>query len=542
MTDKKDDQKPGISRRAFLGTGAAAGAASLLGGADKADAQTAARQVAPAPTAAEMAREVGAAIPPSSVGRSAIRPGSDLIVQLLRDLEIEFVASNPGSSFEGLQESIVNYGEIPNVMPEFISALHEESAVDMAHGYAKSEGKPMFALIQGTIGLQHASMAIYQAFHGRAPMVILVGRTDKHFLQQHTADDVAGLTRAFTKWDAHPKSLEECLPAIHEAYRQAITPPCGPTVVILDTEVQKEEAGDMEVPVYEPPMIPGIPDAEADRIAAGLLAASNPRIAVGRLRTPAGIDQAVELAELVGASVESRAMAGPMSFPERHPQAGPGADTDYDYQLGLERPGAQASIIGPGINTLDDRDLVGIKFGGVRPPVRPQQDTSGDNDLAADAEASLPAIIAAVNKRLTAKAKADINDRKVRHKKANKDARVAEIREVVEQKRVGWDAARSAWRAFIRSCGRTSRISTGVLHRRRSFRAGITSVCGITTGRIATSARMPPPPLATVLERQPVRDWPHVAATASSSTSRRMATSTTRRVRCGRRRITSCQC
>ncbi len=91
--------------------------------------------------------------------------------------------SNAGSSFEGRQESIVNYGDNPNVTPEFITALHEESAVDMAHGYARSEGKPVCALIPGTFGLQHASMSIYEAFLGRAPSIVLVGREAKPFLQ-----------------------------------------------------------------------------------------------------------------------------------------------------------------------------------------------------------------------------------------------------------------------------------------------------------------------------------------------------------------------
>ena len=117
------------------------------------------------------------------------------------------------------------------------------------------------------------------------PMVVLVGRDDKHFLQAHTADDIAGIVRPFTKWDAHPETLEEALDAIQEAYRQAITPPCAPTVVILDTEVQKEEAGDLEVPAYRPPTIPAIRQQQADGIAMGLLAARNPHISVGRMRT-----------------------------------------------------------------------------------------------------------------------------------------------------------------------------------------------------------------------------------------------------------------
>ncbi len=444
MTDKPEDDKVQISRRAFLGTGAAAGAATIIpGGSDTAEAQETTASVqpasAPVPSPEEMAREVGAAMPPTEVQPAVTRPGSDLMVDVLRDLGIEYVVSNPGSPFEGLQESIVNYGDTPNVMPEFITALHEESAVDMCHGYARSEGKPICALLSGTIGLQHASMAIYQAFLGQSPVIVIVGREDFGARQQHTADDIAGMVRSYTKWDAQPETLEETLETLQEAYRQATTPPMAPVVVVLDAEIQKQEAGDVQVPEYHPPEIRGISAADADRIAAGLVAADNPRINVGRLRTPGGIKQAVELAELSGASVATSATFGPMSFPQTHPCCGPGADDNYDYELGLERPGAQASIQGPGVRSFDDRDLMGIGFGNVRPPVRPQRDTSGDYDLEADAEASLTAIIAATMKKLDEGAMQAASARAARNKSSNRDARIAMVEKAIEEKRKGWD-------------------------------------------------------------------------------------------------------
>jgi thiamine pyrophosphate-dependent acetolactate synthase large subunit-like protein len=445
MTKKNDEQKHRFSRREFLGTGAVAGAATMIPGGRGAEAQESGRAAASAsvspPSPQTMAREVGAAMPPTQVEPAVRRPGSDLMVQVLRDLGIEFVVGNTGSTYEGLQESIINYGDTPNVMPEFITALHEESAVDMCQGYARSEGKPICAAVSGAIGMQHAAMATYQAFLGEAPVIILVGREDLGPRQSQTADDIAGIVRAFTKWDAQPETVEEALHALQEAYRQATTPPCGPVVVVLDSEVQKQEAGDLQVPAFRPATVPTISAADAEHIAAGLVAADNPRLNVGRFRTPEGIKRAIELAELVGASVDTRATSGPMSFPQTHHLSGPGFDERVDYELGLELPGAQASIQGPHLRTLDDRDIIGIGFGTIRDPVLPQRDTSGDFDRVADAEASLPLVIEAVREKLDERARKTVSARTTKHRKVNRDARLAALREAVEVKRAGWEAS-----------------------------------------------------------------------------------------------------
>src|SRR5437868_6816362 len=145
-------RKISIARRGFLQS-AAAGAAALATGTPAAMAQRAAAEPAaapgggaPAPTQDQLARDAGNVRPPAAV-RTITAPGSDAMVQTIKDLGIEFVAANPGSSFEGLQESLINYGNPPNHMPEFITALHEESSVAMGHGYAKATGKPMMALL-----------------------------------------------------------------------------------------------------------------------------------------------------------------------------------------------------------------------------------------------------------------------------------------------------------------------------------------------------------------------------------------------------------
>jgi acetolactate synthase-1/2/3 large subunit len=447
--------KKGVDRRGFLkgaAVGAAGGATALVTNVGSSEAQAGAGAAPlaapPPPTPQQVDRDAGNVRPPTE-GRAVGRAGSDLMVQVLKDLGIEYVASNPGSSFEGLQESIVNYGSPPNTMPEFITALHEETSVDMANGYGKAEGKPMCALLHGTIGIQHASMAIYQAYYSGTPIVLLAGRDDG-FIQAHTANDMAGIVRHITKWDAQPTTLMGSLEAIQEAYRQAITPPTAPTLVVLDMELQKEEAGDMVVPTYQPPQITGIDATTALEIAQGLLGADNPRIGVGSLRTPEGVAGAIELAELVGASTSTGATGGPMSFPERHSLCGPGADSEYDYTLGLES-GGTVSLRRAAVATLTaERDVTGIGYGGLRANApaggrggggRGGRGAPQGRTISVDAEASIPAIIGAVTREMTGDNRRVIEQRRARHATANQEAYVAALRTALDDKRVGWDAS-----------------------------------------------------------------------------------------------------
>jgi thiamine pyrophosphate-dependent acetolactate synthase large subunit-like protein len=451
MAKSKKTASP-VSRRGFLkgAATAAAGAAALTNvpvtSAGAGQGSSGALDLAQPPSPGQVERDAGNVRPPVAPRpgeRAVVRPGSDLMVQVLRDLGIEYIAGNPGSSFEGLQESIINYGTPPNRMPEFITALHEESAVTMAHGYGKATARPMCALLHGTIGVQHAAMSIYQAYYDRTPALLLAGR-DLGFIAAHSANDMAGMVRSFTKWDAQPKTLAESLTAIQRAFNEAITPPCGPTMVVVDIELQKEEARDLKVPAYAAPKVPGIDVYQAREIAMGLLGAQNPRIAVGRLRTPDGVQLAVQLAELVGASTSTSATQGPMSFPQRHPLCGPGASSAYDYTLGLEAPAAQVSLTGPALSTLLSRDSMNIGFGGIAPGVS-RAGAGGvaprDRTIEIDAEASLPILLEETRRQMTPDRRRLIGERTTKHAAANGQARMEELRRALEQKRAGWDAS-----------------------------------------------------------------------------------------------------
>src|ERR1700732_333888 len=165
-------KKNAVNRRRFLGT-AAAGAAGLAASAKS----TRAQQIQPgtprvtAPNAATREAETGT--PPTVEVLTNERPGSDFMVDVLKSLGIEYICSNPGSSFRALHESVINYGGNSN--PEFLTCCHEESAVGMAHGYAKIEGKPLAVFAHGTVGLQHAAMAIYNAYCDRVPVYVIFG-------------------------------------------------------------------------------------------------------------------------------------------------------------------------------------------------------------------------------------------------------------------------------------------------------------------------------------------------------------------------------
>jgi thiamine pyrophosphate-dependent acetolactate synthase large subunit-like protein len=170
---------------------------------------------------------------------------------------------------------------------------------------------------------------------------------------------------------------------------------------------------------------------------------------VGRLRTPDGVKHSIELAELVGASTSTAATNGPMSFPQRHPLCGPGADTTYDYTLGLETPGAQTSITGPTLTKIAaTRDSTDIGFGGIAPGVGTRgggrgagRGDAGAPPLDADAEASLPLIIEQVKQQITPEQKTRIQERAAKHATANHEAHIAALTQAVDAKRAGWNGS-----------------------------------------------------------------------------------------------------
>src|SRR5215469_12588907 len=256
---------------------------------------------------------------------TAERTGSDFMVDVIKSLKIDYVCSNPGASFRGLHESIINYGG--NRGPEFITCCHEESSVGMAHGYAKIEGKPLLVMAHGTVGLQHAAMAVYNAYCDRVPVLIIGGNimdATKRLSQvewAHSAQDAAAVLRDYVKWDDLPASLPHYAESAVRAYKLAMTPPYEPVLLVVDSELQERPVPEnlqLRVPKMTLPAPPQGESAAVAEAARLLVGAENPAIIADRAaRTPAGVQLLIELAETLQAPVIDQ--GGRMNFPSRHP-------------------------------------------------------------------------------------------------------------------------------------------------------------------------------------------------------------------------------
>ena len=262
--------------------------------------------------------------------------GSDAIAAMLRALDIPYLALNPGASYRGLHDSIVNY--LGNARPQMLLCLHEESAVAIAHGYAKASGKMMGAVVHSNVGLMHATMAIFNAWCDRMPMLILgaTGPWDAAKRRPwidwiHTVSDQGALIRDYTKWDNQPASVPAAYEAILRAVQMAGTAPRGPTYVNLDAALQEAKIGALpplpDVKRFRAPD-PVLPATHLVDAAAKLLsAAKNPVILAGRVsRSETGWKQRIALAEKLQARVLTDIKTG-AAFPTDHPlhAAAPGS-------------------------------------------------------------------------------------------------------------------------------------------------------------------------------------------------------------------------
>ena len=451
------DSKASLNRRKFLTAAAVAGATAGVNSAAAAPPAPAERLPSALPPNARLAAaETGAAPLPSNANG---RPGSDFIVDVIKTLDIKYLPANPASSYRGLHESLIDYGK--NTMPEFLTCMHEESAVGMCHGYFKATGQPIMTLVHGVVGLQHAAMAVYNAWCDRVP-VLIMGGNDLDAAHRppgvptfHSAQDINAMVRDYTKWDDTPVSAQHFAQSFVRMYKMATTPPYGPVILSLDAGLQNEPIRDYGQPLYIPKYFASAPpqgDGAAVKEAARLLAsAERPVIVVDRAaRTQEGVRLLVELAELLQAPVVDQ--GNRMNFPNTHPLSRPPsvigqADVVIGMELsdywgtvngfidnGNEGFGQNVSKIKPGTKLISISSVDLITKSNYQDFQRFQ---SIDVAMPGDAEATLPALIEAVRSAIS-------GDRKDAMTKRGDDFRQAHAKGLDATKQaaaIAWDAS-----------------------------------------------------------------------------------------------------
>ena len=420
--------KSQLNRRGFLKS-AAAGAAGAATLAVPGVAPVAAEAQLP-----EQARAAGAPVTPEQAARSLASetaplpeerevltvedPGSDFMVDVLKTLGFEYIAANPASSFRGLHESLITYGG--NKGPEWLTCCHEEAAVNIANGYYAVAGKPMAVITFAPSGLQHAAMGIFGSFSGHTPTYILCSnildgkeRRPMYDWGGHSVVDPAAMVRDMVKWDDTPGSLQHFAESAVRAYKMAMTEPRGPVLLVVDATLQENAARDrstLHIPkltLTRPPA--GDPGAVAE-VAKLLVAAENPLILAGDVaRDEEGMRLLVELAETLQAPVQG----GGRGMPNQHPLSGGGSVRTADVILGLNEDGLyqrlnryrdqQVRTSTPA--TRPDAKIISIASydlymrGNYQNVERYQEVTIS---IAADPQATLPSLIEACTKLITA--------------------------------------------------------------------------------------------------------------------------------------------
>jgi thiamine pyrophosphate-dependent acetolactate synthase large subunit-like protein len=265
---------------------------------------------------------------PTPSGANAPGFGSDVAAEALRALDIPYIALNPGASYRGFHDSIVNY--LGNEKPQMLLCLHEEAAVAIAHGWAKVTGKAMAAAVHSNVGLFHATMAMFNAWCDRMPVIVMgaTGPVDAAARRPwidwiHTAADQGAIVRNFTKWDDQPASAAASRESILRAGWIANTLPCGPVYVNLDAGMQESKLSaplpEIDTARFVPPA-PSTAPADYIRKAAEMLkGAKHPMIFAGRgSRSVEHWNNRVALAEAINAKVITDLKLGAV-FPTEHP-------------------------------------------------------------------------------------------------------------------------------------------------------------------------------------------------------------------------------
>ena len=383
--------------------------------------------------------------------------GSDYMVEVLRELGVKYIALNPGASYRGLHDSLVNFG---SGGPEMVLCTHEEIAVAIANGYFRVTGEPIATGLHNVVGLQHASMAIFNAWCDRSAILNLGGGGPQDANHRrstdwvHTALVQGNVVRDYVKYDDQPNSIEATPESLLRAMRTAMTDPKGPVYVCLDSDVQ-ELRMDEALPVPDvslfKPAAPPAPNPAALAEAADMLAgAAWPVIITGEIgRNPSALPAAVELAEMLGCAVVDA--EGRFGFPSTHSldltTARERALGEADVVLALDVPSLGVPL-GPSVRERGALTLAtprGAKVIHITLLDQERQNWVTDNQwllpvavpIAADTSQAIPLLTAALRERLGDDSAGVVEERRARVSAMHDEARAASDKWI----RDNWDKA-----------------------------------------------------------------------------------------------------
>lgn len=250
---------------------------------------------------------------PNVTPANVVEWGSDVAAQMLRQLDIPYISLNPGASYRGFHDSLVNH--LGNETPQMLLCLNEDHVVSLAHGYAKVTDKAMACVLHSNVGLLHGAMGIFNAWCDRAPMMV-IGATGPVAPEKrrpwidwiHTSKDQGALLRDYIKWDDEPRSAPGIVEAFLRGSQLTNSQPTAPVYICLDAGLQEQKLDQpLTIPStarYQPAAAPRANAADVEAVAELLANARNPLVLFGRgLREQAAWDRRVRLAELAGASV-----------------------------------------------------------------------------------------------------------------------------------------------------------------------------------------------------------------------------------------------
>lgn len=246
----------------------------------------------------------------------AVMTGKEALVRMLLAQGVEYIFGNPGTSETPLMDALQEYPQV-----QYIQALQEGTAVGLADGYARATGRPAFANIHIAGGLANGISALYNAFRGGAPVVLSAGNSDTRMLlsEPTLSGDLVQMTAQYTKWSHELHHPADIPGAVRRAFREAATPPTGPTFLSFPWDTMDREA-DLDIIGSGPGYYRLRPDRQALAEASRLLSqAENPIIVLGdRIAQSGGVAQMVQVAEQLGAPVYAAAFSE-VNFPTSHP-------------------------------------------------------------------------------------------------------------------------------------------------------------------------------------------------------------------------------